>query len=87
MRNLNDGVVTVKRGKNGTLAPSTVARLRAYRAERTRLLGPMPGPFFLMESGKRPTDCCARYNFALVSQALGLRERQRFCKHERGPRI
>lgn len=89
---LDEGVITVRRGKNGTarfvpVAPSTIARLRAYRAERTRLLGPTPGPFFLIESGKRPTDCCARYNFAAVSQALGLREVQRFCKHGRGPRI
>jgi integrase len=82
----------VRHGKNGTaryvpLAPSTVARLRVYSAERTRLLGPTPGPFFLMESGTRPTDCCARYNFALVSQKLGLRKQQRFCRHGRGPRI
>jgi len=89
---LDEGVITVKRGKNGMarfvpLAPSTVARLRAYCAERTRLLGPTTGPFFLIESGERPTDCCARYNFAIVSQDLGLREPQSFCKHGRGPRI
>lgn len=89
---LDEGVITVKRGKNGTarfvpLAPSTVARLRAYRAERTRLLGATTGPFFMIESGERPTDCCARYNFAIVSQDLGLRAPQRFCKHGRGPRI
>lgn len=89
---LDQGVITVRRGKNGTaryvpLAPSTVSRLRAYRAERTRLLGPTSGAFFLMETGERPTDCCARYNFALVGQALGLRSRQRFCKHGCGPRI
>jgi integrase/recombinase XerD len=89
---LDEGVIIVRRGKNGTarfvpLAPSTVARLRAYRTERTRLLGPTTGPFFLIESGERPTDCCARYNFAIVSQDLGLREPQRFCKHGRGPRI
>jgi integrase len=89
---LDEGVITVKRGKNGTarfvpLAPSTVARLRAYRAERTRLLGATTGPFFLIESGERPTDCCARYNFAIVSQDLGLRGPQSFRKHGRGPRI
>jgi integrase/recombinase XerD len=89
---LAEGVITVRRGKNGTarfvpIAVCTVARLRAYRAERTRLLGPTAGPFFLTESGERPTDCCARYNFAIVSQDLGLREVQRFCKHGRGPRI
>lgn len=89
---LDEGVITVRRGKNGTtryvpVAPSTVARLRSYQAERSRLLGPSTGAFFLMESGARPTDCCARYNFASVSQALGLRAPQRFCKHGRGPRI
>jgi hypothetical protein len=41
----------------------------------------------MIESGERPTDCCARYNFAIVSQDLGLRAPQRFCKHGRGPRI
>ena len=89
---LDEGVITVRRGKNGTaryvpVAPSTVTRLSAYKAERTRLLGSTTGAFFLMESGERPTDCCARYNFASVSQALGLRAPQRFCKHGRGPRI
>ena len=88
----DESVITVRRGKNGTaryvpIAPSSIARLRAYRAERTRLLGWTPGPFFLMESGKRPTDCCVRYNFALVGQSLGLRELQLFCRHGRGPRI
>lgn len=89
---LEENVITVRRGKNGTsrfvpLAPSSAERLRAYRGERTRLLGPTPGPFFLMESGERPTDCSARYNFAVVSQTLGLRQPQCFCKHGRGPRI
>ena len=41
----------------------------------------------MIESGERLTDCCARYNFGIVSQALGLREPQSFCKHGRGPRI
>ena len=89
---LEDGVITVRQGKNGAaryvpLAPTTVARLRAYRTERNRLLGQTPGPFFLMESGARPTDCSVRCNFAAVGQALGLRQPQRFHKHGRGPRI
>jgi len=89
---LEEGVITVRRGKNGTaryvpIALSSITKLRAYRAERTRLLGPTPGPFFLMEKGRRLTDCCARYNFALVSQKLGLRKQQRFGRHGRGPRI
>ena len=89
---LDAGVITVKRGKNGKarfvpIAPSTVDRLAAYRAERIRLLGVRTGAFFRNDDGRRPTDCCARYNFAIVSQDMGLREAQRFCKHGRGPRI
>jgi integrase/recombinase XerD len=89
---LDEGVITVRRGKNGKarflpIVPSTIDRLRAYRTERTRLLGATSGPFFLVEGGKRPTDCYARYNFAVVSQGIGLRETQHFCKHGRGPRI
>ncbi|MBR0986114.1 tyrosine-type recombinase/integrase [Bradyrhizobium liaoningense] len=89
---LDAGVITVKRGKNGKaryvpVAPTTAHRLAAYRAERLRLLGPTEGPFFRNDDGRRPTDCSARYNFAVVSQDMGLRAAQRFCKHGRGPRI
>lgn len=86
------GVITVKRGKNGKaryvpIAPSTVERLAAYHDERVRLLRETSGAFFRNDDGRRPTDCCARYNFAVVSQDMGLREAQRFCRHGRGPRI
>jgi len=89
---LDDGLITVKRGKNGKarfvpIAPSTVNRLAAYHAECIRLLGVRTGAFFCNDDGRRPTDCSARYNFAIVSQDMGLREAQRFCKHGRGPRI
>ena len=89
---LNEGVITVKRGKHGKarflpIAPSTMERLRAYRARRNRLLGATIGAFFRMDDGQRLTDACARYNFARVSQKMGLRETQRRCKHGRGPRI
>ena len=89
---LDAGVITVKRGKNGKarfapVAASTSQRLEAYRTERIRLLGPAAGAFFRNDDGRRTTDCSARYNFALVSQDMGLREAQRFCKHGRGPRI
>jgi len=54
MRTIAAGVVTVKLGKNGKarlvpLAPSTVKRLAAYRAERFRLIGPTAGAFFRVE--------------------------------------
>jgi integrase/recombinase XerD len=89
---LNEAVLSIRRGKNGKcrfvpISPCAAERLRAYRAERNRLLGTGRVAFFLLENGERPSDCCARYNFALVSQRIGLRERQVFNKHGRGPRI
>jgi integrase len=89
---LDEGVITVRRGKNGKarfvpIAASTGDRLRRYRAERMRLLGARTGAFFRIDDGRRPTDCFARYNFALVCQEIGLRERQRFFRHGRGSRI
>jgi integrase/recombinase XerD len=89
---LKEAVLSVRRGKNGKcrfvpLSPCAAERLRAYRAERNRLLGTGRVAFFLLENGERPSDCCARYNFALVCQRIGLRERQVFNRHGHGPRI
>jgi integrase len=86
------GVLTIRRGKLGKarLVPidsSVALRLRAYAAERDRLLGFAPQPFFVGDRGARIGDCGARYNFALVCQRLGLRPPQRFGRHGRGPRI
>jgi integrase/recombinase XerD len=89
---LDAGVITVKRGKNGRarfvpIAASTVERLRSYREERVRLLGASAGAFFRNDYGRRMSEGNARYNFAVVSQAIGLRDTQRFCRTGRGPRI
>jgi integrase/recombinase XerD len=89
---LDEAVLTVRRGKNGKsrfvpISACAVDQLSAYRAERNRILGPSPSPFFLFESGRRPTDCSARYSFAEVCQHIGLRNRQAFNRHGRGPRI
>jgi len=89
---LNEAVLSIRRGKNGKcrfvpLSPCAAERLRAYRAERNRILGTGRVAFFLLENGERPSDCCARYNFARVCQRIGLRERQAFNRHGRGPRI
>ncbi len=89
---LDDAVLTVRRGKNGKsrfvpISACTVDRLRVYRAERNRILGVNPSPFFLFEGNQRPGDCSIRYNFAKVCQCIGLRDRQDFHKHGRGPRI
>jgi integrase/recombinase XerD len=69
------------------IAASAGERLGTYCAERVRLLGATAGAFFRNDDGRRLGDCSARYNFAVVSQEIGLRDAQRFCKHGRGPRI
>lgn len=89
---LDAKVITIVRSKNGKaryvpIAASTTKRLAAYRVERRRLLGTLDGAFFLNDDGQPLPDCCARYNFAVVSQEMGLRPQQRFCRHGHGPRI
>ena len=89
---LHAGVLRIRRGKLGKerlipLAESVVVRLRNYSAERDRLLGFAPTPFFVTCGGDRMGDCTARYNFALVCQRTGLRGPQQYYRHGRGPRI
>jgi integrase/recombinase XerD len=89
---LKEGVLTIRGAKNRKsrfvpISPCATERLKAYRAERCRILGADRAAFFLLENGARPIDCCARYNFAVVCQRIGLREPQAFNKHGRGPRI
>lgn len=89
---LERGILTVRRGKLGKarLLPveaSAQAQLVAYAKARDRLLGTRPESFFVSDQGTRPTDCCTRYNFAVVCQRMGLRPLQRFHRHGRGPRI
>ena len=78
---LENGVLTVRRGKSGRarivpISKTTAERLTAYAAERDRLLGCTPKPFFVSDTGNRPDDCSARYNFATVCQRIGLRRRK-----------
>jgi integrase len=89
---LETGVLTLRRGKSGKtrllpVSASTTAQLTAYAKERDRLLGLCPEPFFVSDSGERVTDCSARYNFAAVCQAIGLRPMEKFYRHGHGPRI
>jgi len=86
------GVLRIRRGKLGKerllpLDPSVLTQLIAYATERDRLLGCAAPAFFVTEKGTRLTDCGARYNFAHVCQRIGLRPRQQYCRHGRGPRI
>jgi integrase len=89
---LENGILTVRRGKSGKarivpLTQSATNRLTAYVRERDRLLGRASRSFFVSDTGKRPDDCSARYNFAVVCQRIGMRTPQKFNKHGRGPRI
>lgn len=87
-----EGVLRIKAGKNGKIrflpiSPDTLGALDCYRMERDRILSAPDAPFFLFETGRRPTNCGARYNFAQASQAIGLRHAQQYNRHGRGPRI
>lgn len=89
---METGVLTLRCGKLGKerllpLSESTTAQLAAYAAQRDRLCGDRPEPFFVSDRGARMTDCGARYNFAAVCQTIGLRPVQKFDRHGRGPRI
>lgn len=89
---VESGVLHVRQGKLGKerllpLDPSVVERLESYSRERDRLFGRRPEAFFVTCEGRRLGDCGARYNFAHVCQKIGLRERQLYLRHGRGPRI
>ncbi|OYW45013.1 MAG: integrase [Novosphingobium sp. 12-63-9] len=89
---LGTGIVHIRCGKLGKerLLPvhdTVLDRLRAYIAQRDRLLGAASVPFFVKCDGSRLGDCGARYNFAHVCQRIGLREPQTEGRHGRGPRI
>jgi integrase len=86
------GVLRVRQGKLGKerllpLDPSVVTCLIDYLAERDRLIGHLTEPLFVNDKATRLTDCTARYNFAQISQQVGLRGYQQYCRHGRGPRI
>lgn len=85
-------MLAIRHGKFGKtrynpISDSTKVRLAVYAKERRRLLGGQQEAFFLSEQGTRLTDCCVRYNFALVCKNIGLRPAQKFHRPGRGPRI
>src|SRR3546814_9900272 len=86
---LDPGIVHIRCGKLGKerLLPvheTAVDQLRAYVAQRDRLLGRASVPFFVKCDGSRLVDCGARYNFAHVCQRIGLREPQTKERNGRG---
>jgi integrase/recombinase XerD len=90
---LRAGILAVRRAKFGKsrfvpVHDSTIKALRRYAQQRDRLLPRPASPAFLLsERGIRVTQCSARYNFAVVSRAVGLRPPSRGHRHGRGPRL
>ncbi len=88
----DERVVVVRKGKSGEqriipICESTSLKLKNYARERDRLCEGKTTPFFVDDHGRRISDCAARYNFASVTEAVGLRQRKRYQPHGVGPRI
>ncbi len=88
---LRAGVLAIRRTKFGKsrfvpVHNSTRVALKRY-AQKRDILVPRPASsaFLLSEYGSRITQCSARYNFVVVSRAIGLRAPAR--SHGRGPRL
>ena len=90
---LRGGILRVRRAKFGKsrfvpLHDSTRQALRRYEKRRDTLVPRPSSPAFLLsERGKRVTQCSARYNFAVVSRAVGLRAPTTGGRHGHGPRL
>ncbi len=88
---LEEGMLTIRQSKFDKsrlvpLHPSTREELRAYAEQRDRIIPRATTPaFFVAEHGTRITKWSAGYNFAKVSQRIGLRTPAR--GHGRGPRL
>jgi site-specific recombinase XerD len=90
---LHTGILAVRRAKFGKsrfvpVHDSTRRALQRYTQRRDLLLPRPTSPAFLRaERGTRLTQCSARYNFAVVSRAIGLRSPTPGKRHGRGPRL
>lgn len=90
---LRGGVLAIRRTKFGKsrfvpVHDSACRALKRYARKRDLCLPLSRSPaFFLSESGTRITQCSARYNFAIVSRAVGLRPPGPRHRHGRGPRL
>jgi site-specific recombinase XerD len=90
---LVEAILTIRRTKFGKsrivpLHASARAVLEGYAAQRDQILPDVETPaFFVSEQGRRITQWSARYNFARVSQQIGLRPPASGCRHGHGPRL
>jgi integrase len=89
---LRAGVLAIRHAKFGKsrfvpIHDSTCRALRRYTRQRDLCLPRPSSPAFLLsDRGTRVTQCSARYNFAIVSRAIGLRPPGPRHRHGRGPR-
>lgn len=87
------GVLLVRRSKFGKsrfvpIHESARRALQRYARQRDLLVPRVMSPAFLLaEAGSRVTQCSARYNFVVVSRAIGLRPPARGHHHGHGPRL
>ena len=90
---LEEGVLRVRNTKFGKsrLVPvheSTSQALLEYSHRRDRMIRrPMDSAFFLCDRGARVNGCTLRYNFARISQRIGLRSPTSNGRHGCGPRL
>lgn len=90
---LDNGVLAVRRGKFGKarfvpLHDTSRDALRGYARTRDRLRPrPATPALFIAEHRRRVTSWSARYTFAVISRAIGLREPTLDNRHGHGPRI
>ena len=89
---LESGVLTIRNAKFGKsrlvpLHATTKRALAQYAARRDRALRRASPPFFVSDSGQRITQWCVRYNFARISQRVGIRIPALGLRHGRGPRL
>ena len=90
---LRAGILAIRRAKFGKsrfvpVHESVRTALRRHAQQRDLLLPHPASPAFLLsERGTRVTQCSARYNFVVVSRAIGLRPPARGHHHGHGPRL
>jgi len=90
---LRAGVLAIRRAKFGKsrfvpVHESARTALQRHAKQRDLLLPRPASPAFLLsERGTRVTQCSARYNFVVVSRAIGLRPPANGHHHGRGPRL
>jgi len=90
---LKEGMIRIRHAKfdKSRLVPihqSTTQALARYARRRDRVIQrPLDSAFFLSDRGIRINGCSVRYNFARISQRIGLRAPAANHRHGRGPRL